>query len=639
MRILQKLLDNLGDLWNTLPKEIPLFTIEKGSGAHSMVTVDGGMMYLHSSPFHPGIPQRQEVCLDKMTAEEFVDTLQGMGYVVQYTSEALEHGLNVHKPFILIEIENAPLTATLTSYTSNLWQIMYPIYRVLRDVEFDTSEALKALYRSLADGEWLDFWADFFAIKREPGESDNDFSRRFTMWLFNPKTNNVALEELLAYRLQDTNIEIRDRGPLQFELIVGTKYINDASDLHRILRETKGAGIEYFLRYQSEILEEFYPVYWSDAHGMPFTHMDGGQPSMLTLFKPFDKYEVDSEEGMPAITTGAEDAFPTPVDEFLPYQMARIMEEHVSKALESVLSELAATYEETASSGVPAVFDDFSQYDNHNRIENTTTGTPWDIASAGVVFTGNAYAPGGTSLFHYAEFYTSPVTPYSYVGFDCGMTDYVFEVLVGPAPESISGTSRISGTVMFRFVDSDNYMYLDWINGNMTYPNMEATGIALYKRENGVDTLLATAMFDTPDHLTVSVPRPYRKLRVIQKGAHIGIDYGSKRLINVTDATFYGSTKLGLFIRYGHVGGKDPVPIYYRQVRVAPTYDLSSIDIVHAASEAYKLPPESNLNISFETNSSETRGEHELLAPSSLQQDVAAITITVDGNIVETIIV
>jgi hypothetical protein len=61
--------------------------------------------------------------------------------------------------------------------------------------------------------------------------------------------------------------------------------------------------------------------------------------------------------------------------------------------------------------------------------------------------------------------------------------------------------------------------------------------------------------------------------------------------------------------------------------------------ITTGAEDAFPTPPESNLNISFETNSSETRGEHELLAPSSLQQDVAAITITVDGNIVETIIV
>jgi hypothetical protein len=288
VRILRKLLDNLGDVWNKLPKEVPFLTIDRGTGTHTMMTVDEGTLYFHSAPFRSGLPQKQSITLKSMTTQELLDIIATMGYIVSLTSEAQEKGLDVHKPFILMEVENVAMGKTLTAFTSNLWRTMYPLYRVLRQAEFDTEQALKQLQRQLADGEWLDFWASFFSIEREPGETDNNFVRRFTMWLFNPKTNNVALKELLAYRLQDTDFDVRDKAPLQFEVYLGTKYLDQGTaDLHKIIQESKGAGIEYFLNYVVPTYAENYQLAAADFNGKPFA-------DLATISVALDKALEDS---------------------------------------------------------------------------------------------------------------------------------------------------------------------------------------------------------------------------------------------------------------------------------------------------------------------------------------------------------
>lgn len=284
MRLMYKLLDSLGDVWNLLPKSVPYVTIQRGTGAHTMVTVSEGALNFHSAPFRSNLPTKQEVLLDGMDTQTFIDTVQGMGYVVQLSDKALTLGLDALQPIVMIEVQDVRLDAELAAFTSNLWRRLYPIYRTLRKAENDIDLALKMLYADMATGDWLDYWADFFDMKRAPGEQDNDFVRRLLMWLFNPKTNNVALKELLAYQLKDNNIDVRDKAPAQFEVLVGVKYLSDASALHRILSDAKGAGIEYLLNYISDPYAEDYKVYLSDATGRPFQTLDELTIRMQSLF-------------------------------------------------------------------------------------------------------------------------------------------------------------------------------------------------------------------------------------------------------------------------------------------------------------------------------------------------------------------
>lgn len=302
MRLMRKLLDNLGDVWNKLPKDRPYLTIAKGTGLHTRVTIDEGTLYLHSVAFRRDMPQRQLLVLDGMDTTDVIATLTTMGYIAAPTTETIEDGVNSRKPYVMMEVDNVRIDGAqptvLTAFHSKLWSQLYPIYRVLRQSEYDTEQALKQLNRTMADGTWLDFWASFFSIEREPNETDNSFVRRFTMWLFNPKTNNIAIKELLAYRLQDTNINITDRAPLQFALDVSTKYLqpDTAAGLHKILRETKGAGIEYFLNYMADPQFEDYRAWLEDQTGLPFSSLDKGSSKLqksvteATMPSPTDAY-------------------------------------------------------------------------------------------------------------------------------------------------------------------------------------------------------------------------------------------------------------------------------------------------------------------------------------------------------------
>lgn len=312
MEILRKLLGNLGDVWNTLPKDIPFISISQGTGSYTLVSVDNGALYFHSAPFRSDLPLKQVITLDGLTTSDLTGTISSMGYVVTVTSEAPAAGINASAPIILMEVQNVPLSATLTAYTSNLWRVMYPAYRVLRNAVFDTEVALKEMYRDLADGEWLDFWASFFSITRNPGEADGDLVRRFTMWLFNPKTNNIAIKELLAYQLQDTNFTVNDRTtPLQFEVVVGTKYLSNNTALQNILMQTKAAGIEYFLTFLADTYSEDYEQYVSDATGRAFSSSDM-DTIQLTISTLAEVYGAPSEAYSESLQASASEVYVTP---------------------------------------------------------------------------------------------------------------------------------------------------------------------------------------------------------------------------------------------------------------------------------------------------------------------------------------
>lgn len=282
MNILKKLLDNLGDKWNKLPKDFPYMHIKKSSGLYDRVTIDAGCIYFHNALFRSDLPQKQVIALKGLEPNEVLQLIRSMGYEVELTADVADY-LNVGV-LALIEVYNQALDVTLSAFSSGTWQRLYPLYRALRQAEMDTDQAILQLNRDMAKGDWLDYWASFFSLQRNPGENDNNFIRRFTMWIFNPKTNNIALKELLSYRLQDTNIDVRDKAPAEFELIVDTKYIEDSSDLHTILSEAKGAGIRYFLNYVSPGFVEDYKSYVAGAQGKPFAEMDVLNANVKALF-------------------------------------------------------------------------------------------------------------------------------------------------------------------------------------------------------------------------------------------------------------------------------------------------------------------------------------------------------------------
>lgn len=279
MRILRKLLDRLSNNWNTEAHDVPALSLSKGTGTHTMVTLQNGAMYLHSATYRDGLPSMATIILDGLTLNDLVSQLNSMGYSASVTSEGQANGLNLRNATALLDVDNVPLTATLNGFTSVTWQIFYPLYRALQDAENDTDKALEQLGITTTSGSWLDYWASFFTLNRYAGETDNNFVRRVLMWLFNPKTNNIAIQELIAYRLSTTpdKIKLNDVSPAQFSVDVDDSLTAQgaSSDVLQIIHDARGAGIDAFLNYvRNSTFSEDYESYLANLIGRPFSQMD-----------------------------------------------------------------------------------------------------------------------------------------------------------------------------------------------------------------------------------------------------------------------------------------------------------------------------------------------------------------------------
>jgi hypothetical protein len=228
--------------------------------------VSEGTLYFHSLPFREDLPVKQTVVLDGMNISDLVTTIASMGY----GATLLDESYASRKANVLLEIRDYTLTTTLQAFTSNTWKLLYPLYRILVQAEHDVEKALRQLYLGSATGKWLDYWATFFAIKRDAGESDNDFVRRFMMQLFNPKTNNIAIRELLVYRLKNTGaVDVTDDSPNTFKVTVDPLYFDNSDDLNKFIMDVKAAGVDYFLSFSVSPFTENYLVYLANANGAP----------------------------------------------------------------------------------------------------------------------------------------------------------------------------------------------------------------------------------------------------------------------------------------------------------------------------------------------------------------------------------
>lgn len=281
MNMMRRLLDSLGSLWNTLPKSLPYLYVIKSSGTHSLVTISKGSLYFHTEPFRSDMPVKQVVSLEGADEAFLLTTVAAMGYGITLSSYYTEPLNDSVTPLMLSEVENVPITsgADLSVNLSGTWRALYPVYRALDKAAGNVDIALTQLQRDMAGGDWLDYWASFFNIFRTPGEDDNTFVRRFNMWLFNPKVNNIAIKELLKYQLKDDNFEVEDTAPNTFQVSLDIKYLSQAAAFNKILTDAKGAGIAYLLVYsQAPYIEMSYPQFSSALNGQAFSSLDSVLP-------------------------------------------------------------------------------------------------------------------------------------------------------------------------------------------------------------------------------------------------------------------------------------------------------------------------------------------------------------------------
>ena len=293
MKMMSKLLGHLGRVWNTAPKDFESLVLQQNNGAHSLITVETSQISFHSTPFRSSMTARQVLSLDAYSLSGLAEAINSLGYSAYITQKAVDSGYGSLKACTLMPIENVPiLSATLSSFTSPLWQLLYPLSRLLEELDNDTEKAMAQVYTSSITGTWMDYWATFFKLKRLPEESDTHFQKRLFVALMNMKTNNVALQELLKYTTGGSAI-VSDHAPAQFKVLIDPKYMSTVASVHQIITEAKGAGIDYFLNYLS-VEEESYIAYFRDTNGVSFADSDAVRSLMnMTCSKHTYDYEQD----------------------------------------------------------------------------------------------------------------------------------------------------------------------------------------------------------------------------------------------------------------------------------------------------------------------------------------------------------
>lgn len=273
MKMMHKLLGHLHRVWNTAPKDFGALVIEQGSSPSMLVTVDTQYLTIHSGSFRSDMPLKQALSLDDCTLSELTLQLSSIGYSAYLTQETIDRGYGGHKACVLMPCENIPLTTvTLKAFTSPLWQLLYPLARLLEELDNDSDRAIAQIYMNSTTGKWMDYWGTFFKIKRLVGESDIQLQKRIFLSLMNMKTNNIALQELLKYSTNGSAV-VTDYGPAEFEVFIDPEYMGTVSTVRQIIADAKGAGIDYFLNYRG-IEEEDYRAHLTSLHGLDFSQSD-----------------------------------------------------------------------------------------------------------------------------------------------------------------------------------------------------------------------------------------------------------------------------------------------------------------------------------------------------------------------------
>jgi hypothetical protein len=276
MNMMYKLLKNVNKRWQTAPKDTAVVTIERASGKHTLVSIEGNQLYLHSSIYRSSLPSKQSIYLEDLTMDELVETINSMGYKASITSEGEKY--RSIGSFTLMPNQNIPIAKNgggeLTAFTSKVWKALFPVAMLLEQVNGDIDLAIRQMYMSSASGKWLEYWATFFNIKRTVGETDSRLLRRITTDIVNPKTNNRSIEELVQYML-DSPVKVDDVQPAQFSVKLDASQMTYVDLAHELILEIKGAGMDYFLNFEGTEQENV-KSYLADRVG-------GDMENMLTM--------------------------------------------------------------------------------------------------------------------------------------------------------------------------------------------------------------------------------------------------------------------------------------------------------------------------------------------------------------------
>lgn len=278
--------------------EAGTITVKPGQTLTNIAVPKAQKMYFRSwtltQPFeihgtYTNLMYFQQVSLDGgMTLEDVDVTLRGMGYEVDMTDVTrLQKGKET--ALVLMDVASQPLTdwVQVYAFTSNFWRVLYPVHREITKFDGDIDKAIEQLLLPSTRGDWLDYWASFFRVRRLPEESDELLLRRVMLTLTSAKSNNVAMEELIGFYI-GTEAEVIDSAPAQIEVRVDPTFMDSATKVREIIALLKGAGVDYFLNYQ-KVFAEQYNVYYRDTYGTTFGSMNESFSKITVTLPVYDE--------------------------------------------------------------------------------------------------------------------------------------------------------------------------------------------------------------------------------------------------------------------------------------------------------------------------------------------------------------
>lgn len=240
------------------------------------VTIKDGNLYIHEFEFDETREEEMEIIdLMQFTINQLKTRLEQDYFNVSLIDDSYNDRLAV----LLEEVSNIAIEmgnfVDIKIVKSKNFEILIPISVILSRSKTDVQYLLKQMYLNAASGAWLDYWGQFFGVKRKSGEIDSIFSRRIFLKCFNPKTNNVAMEEYLS-NLFETDVTVEDIEPLKFNVVTTPSVLSTTTSsqfLQEIINSIRPYGVFYTLFYQ-ESFQENYRTYFTDKNGTDFKNSE-----------------------------------------------------------------------------------------------------------------------------------------------------------------------------------------------------------------------------------------------------------------------------------------------------------------------------------------------------------------------------
>lgn len=165
--------------------------------------------------------------LSALTMDELANALASAGFQIVYQDAELSG----RSAAILLSgsgLESQSNGDALKAYDTLLWSLFDSYAIELESASAGIDQAMLQMYLDTADGEWLDYWGEYFGFPRE-GRDDAQYRAYIIAETLRPRNNALAIENTIEDLAQE---DVRIREPWKDIFVLGESRLNDRYHLH-----------------------------------------------------------------------------------------------------------------------------------------------------------------------------------------------------------------------------------------------------------------------------------------------------------------------------------------------------------------------------------------------------------------------